>query len=148
MKKLIPVLDKDNNVIRYRVRTYFPNESKTNQGKKNKVSINTIMARYHKAMSVASDPRDGLYGDFSDKASYHEALSRIRDAQNDFDQLSASLRKRFDNNPANLIDFLSDEKNREEAMDLGLISRPEIVKPIQVLVTNHEEASEANTELV
>ena len=43
--------------------------------------------------------------------------------------LDANVRKRFHNDPAELIDFVSDEKNRDEAVRLGLLQIPEFPKP-------------------
>jgi phage internal scaffolding protein len=43
-------------------------------------------------------------------------------AEDEFDALPAQIRARFENEPANLIDFLSNEQNRDEAEKLGLVN--------------------------
>lgn len=61
--------------------------------------------------------------------SYNDALNFIADTKSKFEQLPSSLRAEFDNNPQKLIDFVSDDSNRERAVKLGLISSDKIVKP-------------------
>ena len=51
--------------------------------------------------------------------------------------LPAHLRARFENDPAQLIDFLGDENNRSEAEKLGLLEVPKAestVTPLDVTV--------------
>ena len=60
-------------------------------------------------------------------------------ADDAFMALPANVRERFNNDPAELVDFISDVANRSEAIDLGLIPlpgkpdgvipSPEVVKP-------------------
>jgi len=44
---------------------------------------------------------------------------------NAFSQMPSAIRKRFNNDPAELIKFVLDPKNREEAIKIGLIDTPE-----------------------
>lgn len=46
------------------------------------------------------------------------------DAQEKFDALPASIRKRFDNNPLNMVEFCKDPENHEEGVKLGLFNKP------------------------
>ena len=62
------------------------------------------------------------YGDFTTVADFHAAQNIIAEATQSFDLLPAALRKRFDNDPAKLLEFLEDDSNREEAIKLGLVS--------------------------
>lgn len=140
MMEVTKVIDGKEVVIRKRVKKLFPNKSKTNQGKAKQVHINTIMERYHKAKSMPSDPRQGLYGDFSNVGSFHDAMNKIKDAKEDFSRLSSKIRKRFENNPAKLIEFISNKENLEEAYELGLVVRPEKESgPVKVEIINKEE---------
>ncbi|AYP28786.1 MAG: minor capsid protein [Microviridae sp.] len=63
------------------------------------------------------------YGDFSGAPDLREALEIIRDARERFEALPALVRRRFDNNPAELYAFLQDETNVEEAVTLGLLTK-------------------------
>ena len=54
--------------------------------------------------------------------------------QDDFMELPAQLRSRFNNDPAELIDFLGKEENREEATKLGLVAAKPISEPSETPV--------------
>ena len=45
-------------------------------------------------------------------------------ADDAFMALPANIRERFNNDPAELVDFVSDDRNRSEAIDLGLVPPP------------------------
>ena len=56
-------------------------------------------------------------------------MNAVLAAQDEFMELPAQLRARFNNDPALLIDFLEKEENREEAIKLGLVaSKPTSVE--------------------
>lgn len=89
--------------------------------------INTIMARYAKT-GYLTDPtkrptRQPFFEDVSmAPEDYLEAQTVLRDAQRAFYDLPAKVREMFENNPAELLDWLQDEKNHEEARKLGLMN--------------------------
>lgn len=94
--------------------------------------LNDIMRRY--AAGLAPLPvgsREPMYGDFSAVPDYQGALQIVIDAQSRFSELPSDLRKRFANDPAQLMEFLSDESNRDEAVRLGLLPAP-VVEPAKV----------------
>lgn len=102
--------------------------SKTEKSHRIACNINTIMARAKRG--IATPLRSGgIYGDFSSVPEYQEALQRVVDAKNDFEALPAEIRKRFRNDPAELIRFVTDDANIEEAIALGLIPKPEPETP-------------------
>jgi len=68
--------------------------------------------------------RNPEYGDFTGISDYHTALNAVVAAQDSFNSLPASVRSRFENDPGRLIDFLSDPSNSDEAVALGLVSKP------------------------
>lgn len=69
---------------------------------------------------------EGKYGDFTGITDYASAVIQLREASETFMQLPSSIRKRFGNDPGNLIEFLGDENNRSEAIELGLIDNPNL----------------------
>ena len=71
---------------------------------------------------LASPSAEPMYGDYSSVSDFHAAQNLIAEATQTFDLLPASLRKRFDNDPAKLLAFLEDDSNREEAVKLGLVN--------------------------
>lgn len=101
-------------------------ESLTKQAFKDQVNINKIIAKYNKTGMINHlSSRPGFYGDVSHIRSYQESLAVVQEAQELFAGLSAEVRARFGNDPEQMIVFLSDEKNRDEAVKLGLVKGPE-----------------------
>lgn len=100
------------------------NPTMTQQHFKDDCDVNVIVNRFLKTGQFPPvDPR-AMYGDFLDAPqSYRDALDQVIAAEDQFMSLPANIRERFDNDPANLLDFLSDEKNREEAVSLGLLPK-------------------------
>jgi phage internal scaffolding protein len=108
---------------RKRVISKAEGESRTEQHHANAVNINQIVSRYQKT-GVLPEPRPGArYGDFASVEDYHSAVQACRDAEELFMSLPPELRKRFDNDPHILFEFLENEENRSEAEELGLIER-------------------------
>jgi len=83
--------------------------------------VNNIVKKYKvNGFLSHTHGRQGVYGDFSNVTDYQTALQTVIDAQNGFMTLPASVRKKFENDPQQLLTFLSDPKNAQEAFDLGL----------------------------
>ena len=88
-------------------------------------NINNIIARYE-STGVLGDPfnpgtTQPMYGDFSSVVDFHTAQNIISHSMQAFEQLPATVRKRFNNDPAQLLEFLEKEENRGEAIKLGLV---------------------------
>jgi len=66
----------------------------------------------------------GSFGDFTSYDDYHSSLNQIIEAQDAFEALPSSMRKRFGNDPGELLAFLEDPANNEEAVKLGLRQAP------------------------
>ena len=100
--------------------------SLTQQSFADECDINNIVARYV-TTGVLGDPlsvptNSPQYGDFTSVADFHVAQTIIAEATQMFDLLPASIRKRFENDPAQLLAFMEDDSNREEAIKLGLVN--------------------------
>jgi len=109
---------------RKKVVTVNDEPSMTQQQFKEMSDINRIMKKYHKGEMVNYlNRRPGVYGDFSKMPSYSDALQIVIDAQESFMTLPSDVRKRFDNDPAKVIEFISDSKNYDEAINLGLVPK-------------------------
>lgn len=130
----------------------FEPETLTQQHFKDECDINTIVRRYEKTGFLV-DPltpatAEPMYGDFSDQQEFLAAQTLIAHASQAFDELPAWLRKRFSNNPAEMLAFLEDESNREEAVKLGLVSEssnlsvPVASAPVVLPVSGSEEQKE------
>lgn len=62
------------------------------------------------------------FGDFSNVDSYVVARQRIASTNEDFGRLPSEIRNRFQNDPAKLVEFLSNPANLNEAVELGIIT--------------------------
>lgn len=106
-------------------------KSKTMQEFKDEVNINNIMAKYKKNGVVSHIMKDQpMFDDVSETMTYREALQLQITAKENFMQLPSKVRARFKNDPADLMDFLNDSQNFDEAVKLGLVEKPEI--PVSV----------------
>lgn len=108
--------------------------SKTDKSFIAESDVNNIMRRYRKTGFLV-DPavrasRVPQFGDFSNAPQdFMEAQERVLKARRSFAELPLKVRKRFDNDPVKLLDFLADPANAEEAIGLGLVKAPEPVAP-------------------
>lgn len=109
---------------RKRVQIFLDPESKTEQSHKKRCDINTIMAKARKTgqMPIKSG---AFYGDFTTGVEYQDYQNKILEANEAFMNLPSDVRKKFNNNPSELIDFVNDPENEKEAADLGLFENIE-----------------------
>lgn len=115
------------------------------QSFKEECNINTIMAKY-KSTGLITHVKDvqGAYGDFTSVQDYQLSLNQVIEAQAAFDLLPAAVRKRFGNQPTQLMAFLDDPANRDEAVKLGLVE-PAPLPPQPEAPQGRPEASEKPT---
>jgi len=88
---------------------------------KDETDINNILRQFNVTGLLPEAPLSPRYGDFTGIVDYHTALNAVIAAEDGFMELPAELRARFQNDPENLINFLNDEKNKDEAIKLGLV---------------------------
>lgn len=85
--------------------------------------INVIMERHARGILPELSDRLPRYDDFTLLPSdYHTCMNAVVAAQDAFDSLPAKVRAKFDNAPENLLAFLADPANRDEAVKLGLVA--------------------------
>lgn len=100
----------------------FELPTRTQQHFQQECDINFIMDRFTRT-GVMPPPKEGyVYGDVSDYDSYQSALHSLMEAQADFDLLPAKVRKEFDNDPAQFLDFIQNPENASRAQELGLLA--------------------------
>lgn len=105
------------------------------QSAKDECDINCILQNMARGVHPDVSGRQPQYGDFTSTANdYHDALNMVIAAKEAFDGLSADVRARFKNDPAELLDFVHNEENREEAISLGLIPPPPKVEDLSIAV--------------
>jgi len=101
------------------------------------VDINVIARRLgledeNANLPRVTDPR--YYGDFTQARSLREMLDSARVAQERFNDLPADIRERFNHDPQKLWEFVNNEKNLEEAVQIGLLKKEITPDPIRVIV--------------
>lgn len=117
----------DQKTGRVRIITVQDEPNKTEQHHKDAHDINNIMKKYQKVginYNALPPTSRGAYGDFTGAKNFYESTLAVMQAQESFNSLPSTVRKRFNNNPQELFDFLNDKKNRDEAISLGLIDAP------------------------
>ena len=84
-----------------------------------------------------------MFGDFSQSTDYTSVVLALDASKRAFESLPSSIRRRFNNDPAELVKFLEDPANREEAEKLGLIEKQiqEIVPAVKPQETTKTEQS-------
>lgn len=103
-------------------------KGRTKQSFKAECDINTIVARFLRTgIMDFAQKNEARYGDCTGME-YQSALYTVAAAKSLFNDLPAALRNRFENEPALFLDFVQDERNREEALELGLL-KPVEPKP-------------------
>lgn len=98
---------------------------------KDETDINNILRQFNITGLLPEAPLSPCYGDFTGIVDYHSALNAVIAAEDQFMALPANIRARFENDPENLINFLNDESNKDEAIKLGLVD--------QKLIQNEEK---------
>ncbi|WNK14345.1 MAG: internal scaffolding protein [Microvirus sp.] len=104
-----------------------PEESLTRQEFKSECDINTIIDQFGIGENPITQQEWIQNIDISESVcDYQTALNQIIEAQQQFASLPAKVRSRFDNDAAKFVDFVSDESNGSEMVQLGLaVLRPD-----------------------
>lgn len=103
-------LDKDGNIL-----------YTTEQSSKKMTDINHIIKKYDKTGLIDHVSRfEARFGDMTG-LDFKLALDKITHAQSMFENLPSEIRKKFQNNPQKLLEFMEDPGNRDEAIKLGMI---------------------------
>jgi len=97
---------------------------RTKQSMKDECDINQIMKKFEKTGilpdMIKTNPQ---YGDFSEPIEYRDSLEIVRHASEQFSNLSAKVRARFNNDPEAFLDFATNPANAEEMVTLGLATK-------------------------
>ena len=108
-----------------RVHTVNNEPSKTDQQYTEDCCANSILAKYAKTGQINHIAKvRGQYADVSGVEDLHGTMLKIKDMEAEFLKMSPELRAKFGNKPEGMIQWLSDPKNDEEAVKLGLKLAP------------------------
>lgn len=101
-------------------------KSRTKQEFKKQADINLIMNRIHRTGMVdhlaVGRP---IFADVSRVENLHETMNKVKRSEEAFLHLPLHIRARFENKMINLVNFLQDPKNEKEAVELGLLKKPQ-----------------------
>jgi phage internal scaffolding protein len=93
----------------------------TEQSHKKQCDMNYILKDYQRTGMIKHAAKfEGKYDDVS-AGDFQNAMFLIKNAQQMFEQLPSSLRKRFGNDPASFLEFTSNPDNKEEMKSLGIL---------------------------
>lgn len=112
--------------------------SMTDQSGSDDADINVMIRRFGLMGTMPVNPRTPLTEGMIGAMDYRESLDQIREAKSAFDALPADVRKRFDNDPAKYLEFFEKPENMDEAIKLGLASKPSDPVESQELITLRE----------
>lgn len=83
--------------------------------------IRNIMGKYERTGVLEHTKQyEGTYGDFLNVPDFQEAQNHLAATRSMFESIPSSIREQFDNDPAQFVEFMTDENNREHISDLGL----------------------------
>lgn len=113
---------------RPRVKKVFYKPSLTRQEFKEECDLSLLLKRFgrtpegRKALQNAQGYVAGVkFGDVSSVPDFRTARDTVNAANASFMALPPLVRRRFENDPAQFLDFMTDSRNREEAERLGLL---------------------------
>lgn len=101
-----------------------PSESVVQQQFAEEVDINTIVKRFGLTGELPNGVNMPVSGDFTGVTDFKTAMDLISQSNAAFAELPAEVRARFGNDPSKVIAFLDDERNRDEAIQLGIVAKP------------------------
>ena len=107
---------------------------------KDECDINNILRQFNVTGLLPENALSPRYGDFTGISDYQTALNQVIAAEDEFMRLPADLRARFGNDPAQLIEFMENSENKDEAIKLGLVNNTEELP--QVVEVPQEKAVE------
>lgn len=97
-----------------------PEETLTQQHQAKDADINYIVQQFGVTGLMPQALNLPTYQDFDAVFDYQSALNAIIQADQEFGQLPAELRKRFDNSPAKFLSYLDGNPDPQELVDLGI----------------------------
>lgn len=97
--------------------------SRTKQSFKAECDINNIVKSFRTVQDIINlteNGRKGVFTDLPEPFEYQDGLNLVIQAEASFNALPSALRNRFENDPAQFLDFMSNPANQEEWIKLGL----------------------------
>lgn len=119
-------------------------ETRTKQSFKAECDINHILRKFQTTGALTHfNQHSAQYGDTTG-IEFQNAMETVAQANTMFAELPSSLRNRF-RDPATFLDFVADEKNHAEMVELGLRESPP-AKPEAKPTVSEADAKPATSE--
>lgn len=99
--------------------------------------INVIMKRFGVSGVLPQVALPPTYGDFGSVMEYRDALDLIREADRSFAKMPADVRRRFNNDAAEFVEFCDNPDNLPEMRKLGLA----VPEPVVAAVVTEPKAT-------
>ena len=100
----------------------------TEQHHSDECNVNTILATYMKTGVIPPIDPNAQYGDLSE-FDYQSMQNQIANANSLFEQLPDNVKHKFGNEPYRFLNFVQDEKNYDELVEMGLANNPVTTSP-------------------
>lgn len=98
--------------------------SMTQQNMAAETDINVLVERFAAGVPLPEAPPFSDVDVTAMQMSYQDAMNLVVDARERFYELPSAVRERFHNDPHRLLEFVSSEANRDEAVRLGIVNAP------------------------
>lgn len=103
------------------VNQHVGEETMTQQHMAEATDINNIMKKYEATGLLDHlNQYQGEYGDFTVMPDFHTAMNKIKDAEEMFLTIPASIRDKFENDAGKFVEFASNPENLDELREMGL----------------------------
>lgn len=111
----------------------------TKQAFKDECDINNLLSKYQKTGLVTHvNNFKGEYLNLSQPVDYQTALNVVINADAAFASLPSSIRKKFDNDPHEFLQFTTNPDNHDAMVEMGLVPKKTQEKPSQAPPANVE----------
>lgn len=109
-----------NGSIRVATKNLDPDKTDTSWGPD--TDVNNIVNKWTRTGQNPHPARsDGQYVDISQVTDLMGAVEVVQQASASFDALPSELRATFQNDPIQMVEFLNDPKNHDQAREMGLL---------------------------
>ena len=96
--------------------------SLTKQSMMQECDINFIINKFQKTGVIEHEKAyKGDYGEF-ESLDFHTAMTMVAEAESMFETVPSSIRKQFDNDPGRFLEFVQNEENKPEMLQMGLLA--------------------------
>ena len=93
--------------------------SDTEESHKDSCDINKIFHASNHSPELLIPESPPTFGDFSNGADFTEMQNRVADAISGFENLPSETREFFEHKPANLVEFMNDPENAQDAINMA-----------------------------